>query len=200
WRGLRNSGLRPSDSPRPFSANACVARHLSRGPANQRSFSGFQFWPKFPVDRQIAIGGRHSRVCGNPGGRWIPACAGMTRAVGKSATPSGPPWKALSNAGGPGGVGLPCLSRRRVLASRPALRVAQGTGQSPAPTPGSPFLWLLSFGEAKESTPARQARKPAFQKRTPTGKQRKPAHQKRDAASGAETSVSAPSPTLTTTF
>jgi len=26
-----------------------------------------------------------------------------------------------------------------------------------APTQGSPFLWLLSFGEAKESTPARKA-------------------------------------------
>jgi hypothetical protein len=43
------------------------------------------------------------------------------------------------------------------LASRPACRVAQGTGHSPAPTQGSPFLWLLSFGEAKESTPASKA-------------------------------------------
>jgi len=32
WRGLRNSGLRPSDSPRPLSASPCVARHLPRGP------------------------------------------------------------------------------------------------------------------------------------------------------------------------
>ena len=32
WRGLRNSGLRPSDSPRPFPASPCVARHLPRGP------------------------------------------------------------------------------------------------------------------------------------------------------------------------
>ena len=41
--------------------------------------------------------------------------------------------------------------------SRPAFRVAQGTGQRPAPPSGSPFLWLLSFGEAKESTPANKA-------------------------------------------
>ena len=30
-RGLRNSGLRPSDSPRPFPAPACVAQRLSGG-------------------------------------------------------------------------------------------------------------------------------------------------------------------------
>ena len=52
-----------------------------------------------------------------------------------------------------GGFGLPCLSHRRVQASRPAHRVAQETGRSPAPTQGSPFLCLLSFGEAKESKP-----------------------------------------------
>jgi hypothetical protein len=43
--------------------------------------------------------------------------------------------------------------------SRPACRVAQGTGAA-GTDPGSPFLWLLSFGEAKESTPAPQARNP----------------------------------------
>ncbi len=37
------------------------------------------------------------------------------------------------------------------LRSRPAFRVAQGTRRSRAPTQGSPFLCLLSFGEAKES-------------------------------------------------
>jgi hypothetical protein len=48
--------------------------------------------------------------------------------------------------------------------SRPAFRVAQGTPEGGA-DPGSPFLWLLSFGEAKESTPAPQARKTQAQKR-----------------------------------
>ena len=33
-------------------------------------------------------------------------------------------------------------------------RVAQGTPRSGASTRGWPFLWLLSFGQAKESTPA----------------------------------------------
>ena len=48
------------------------------------------------------------------------------------------------------------------LRSRPALRVAQGNRRSRSRNAGSPFLWLLSFGEAKESQPARQARKTSF--------------------------------------
>jgi hypothetical protein len=40
------------------------------------------------------------------------------------------------------------------LGCRPALRVAQGSRRSRPRKSGSPFLWLLSFGEAKESTPA----------------------------------------------
>ena len=62
-----------------------------------------------------------------------------------------------------GGLRLALSEPQASLASRPARRVAQGTGRSPAPTQGSPFLWLLSFGEAKESTPAPQARNPQVQ-------------------------------------
>ena len=50
------------------------------------------------------------------------------------------------------------------LRSPRASRVAQGTGRSPAPTQGCLFLWLLSFWQQKESTPARQARKTAVEK------------------------------------
>jgi len=53
--------------------------------------------------------------------------------------------------------------RRPEFRSRPAFRVAQGTPEGGA-DPGSPFLWLLSFGEAKESTPAPQARKTQLEK------------------------------------
>ncbi len=45
-------------------------------------------------------------------------------------------------------------------------RVAQGTGAA-GTDPGSPFLCLLSFGEAKESNAAAQRRKTAAQKRHP---------------------------------
>jgi hypothetical protein len=56
-----------------------------------------------------------------------------------------------------GGSRLALSEPQASLASRPAFRVAQGIRRSRTPTQGSPFLWLLSFGEAKESTPARKA-------------------------------------------
>jgi hypothetical protein len=55
-----------------------------------------------------------------------------------------------------GGLRLALSEPQASLASRPACRVAQGTGRSPAPTWGSPFLCLLSFGEAKESETPRK--------------------------------------------
>jgi len=49
-----------------------------------------------------------------------------------------------------GGSRLALSEPQASLASRPAFRVAQGTGVA-GTAPGSPFLCLLSFGEAKES-------------------------------------------------
>ena len=72
-----------------------------------------------------------------------------------------------------GGCRLALSEPQASLASRPAFRVAQGTGRSPAPTQGWLFLWLLSFCHQKESTPAPQARKPVFQKSEPPSKQHK---------------------------
>ena len=66
--------------------------------------------------------------------------------------------------------------RRRAGGSRLALFEPQASSGKPpglassarnpegAPTQGSPFLWQLSFGEAKESTPAPQARNPWLEK------------------------------------
>jgi hypothetical protein len=48
------------------------------------------------------------------------------------------------------------------LANHPACRVAQGTRLRRAPTQGWPFLWLLSFGHTKESTPASKAEPQAY--------------------------------------
>ena len=97
--------------------------------------------------------------------RWFGAFAffsaqswcSVSRLLSDTGTLFPSPWKTLSNAGEPGAFGWLCLSRAAAsLASRPARRVAQGTPRSGASTTGSPFLWLLSFGEAKESTPAPQ--------------------------------------------
>ncbi len=48
-------------------------------------------------------------------------------------------------------------ARRAEFRSPRQQRVAQGSRQRRPRSLGSPFLWLLSFGEAKESMPARKA-------------------------------------------
>ena len=76
------------------------------------------------------------------------------------------PWEALSNAGGSGAVGLPCSSRRRVQASRPARRVAQGTGLARRrPRGGLFFGYFLLATQKKVRPPAR--RKTAHQENRP---------------------------------
>jgi hypothetical protein len=69
-----------------------------------------------------------------------------------------------------GEFGEDCLSPRAARASYAAARpgeqrreVRSQLYRERTGAAGSPFLWLLSFGEAKESTPARLARKPADQ-------------------------------------
>ena len=80
---------------------------------------------------------------------------------------------------GAGGCRLALFEPKASLASRPVPRVAQGTRRSRAQNLGSPFLWLLSFGEAKESTPAGQRRKPAANPpSSPAAELRKPAVKK----------------------
>jgi len=59
------------------------------------------------------------------------------------------PWEAPSNAGGAGEVGSHCLSRRRVHASRPACRVAQGTRAAGADPGVAFFFGYFLFGEPK---------------------------------------------------
>ena len=67
FAGLRNSALRASDSPRPFSANSCVARRLPREVENRSSLRGWRLF--FCLFRQctaaIIFYGR-SRAGGNP--------------------------------------------------------------------------------------------------------------------------------------
>ncbi len=64
------------------------------------------------------------------------------------------------------------------LRSRPAFRVAQGTRQRRAPTQGWHFLWLLSFGHTKESTPASKAEPQANRSRKRgTHRKSNPVHQ-----------------------
>ena len=124
----------PSNSPRPFSAGFSVARRSTRGPkGGARPTTSKTF-----------------------------ACYGRPEKKAKTTYPS-----STTDA-------LPCpLSgaeqRRWAGRFRLALFEPQASSGKPpgppssarnpagAPTQGSPFLWLLSFGEAKESTPASKA-------------------------------------------
>ncbi len=89
--------------------------------------------------------------CGQPG--KIPK--NENRPLSPDAVPV--PLRGAEQRRNAGGRRLALPEPQASLASRPAFRVAQGIRRSRTPTQGSPFLWLLSFGEAKESTPARKA-------------------------------------------
>ena len=136
WRGLRNSARRASNSPRPFSASPCVARHLARGPANHPgSTESFGFW-HFSESTVAFLSSGDARF---RDAFLVPLKgAEQCRRAGGS-------WRGLSE------------GRSPEFRSRPACRVAQGTGRSPAPTWGSPSFWLLFLGEARKSTPALKA-------------------------------------------
>jgi hypothetical protein len=130
WLNSPAAQTTPADGPQ----QPCVARRLPRGPVNHPRSRGVpHFWPFFGVDRNRPF----SRLPVEP--RRL----------------SGP----LRGA----------EQRRRAGGSRRALFEPQASSCEPpglpssarnpagAPTQGSPFLCLLSFGEAKESeTPARR--------------------------------------------
>ena len=114
-----------AESPRPFS----VARRATRGPKNGRTQA---FGEKIEC-----YGAPGKKAKNHPSIQTPDAFPG--------------PLKGAEQRRNAGGFWLALSEPQASLASRPAFRVAQGTGRSPAPHQGSPFLCLLSFGEAKES-------------------------------------------------
>jgi len=124
----------PSDSPRPFSAQTCVARHLPRGPVNHPySTSGFHFLAFFPVDRRSQFFGR---------------CLVPRRLSG--------PLRGAEQRRRGGGSRL-ALFEPQASSGKPPGLPSSARNPEGAPTQGWLFLWLLSFGHTKESTPARKA-------------------------------------------
>jgi len=103
---------------------------------------------------------RHSGESRNPGisRRWTPAFAGVTGAQSTDGLPG--PLRGAEQRRAAGGGRLALSEPKASLASRPADRVAQGTRVA-GTDPGSPFLCLLSFGEAKESKPPRKGGTPS---------------------------------------
>ncbi len=134
----------------------------TRGCAPQTVLALF---PPAPVLLGASHGGPKS-VSALPAERFLGCCGrpekkpkNETHCLSPDAFPG--PLRGAEQRRNAGGSRLALSEPQASLASRPAFRVAQGTGRSPAPTQGSPFLCLLSFGEAKESeTPARRNPKP----------------------------------------
>ncbi len=143
-RGLRNSGLKPLKQCSPFFRPSLRCSAPPKGPGKP---SG------------AGTGGATMGA----GANLIFALFLPSTATGNSFGMADEPRRFLAPLRGAeqrrvvGGLRLALFEPKASLASRPTSRVAQGTGRSPAPTQGSPFLWLLSFGEAKESTHASRA-------------------------------------------
>ena len=165
WLNSPAAQTTPADIPRPL----CVARRDTWGPGNTPQ--------RAEQSKKGDCRGRPEKTGKNqsPSAKQRPQNPNVFWCV-SPATYFRDPCEALSSAGKSGEFGSHCLRRSRVHASRPVSRAAQGTGLCPAPTQGCLFLWLLSFGQTKESTPARQARKPAVaQPVAPAGQRRNPA-------------------------
>jgi len=128
-----------TDCPRP----AYVAQRLSRGPANH------------PYSKPLLINPSHRRKPVSSALAFLDSGFRQNdRASGSAQVVSPGPLGGAEQRRNAGGFRLAVSEPQASLASRPAFRVAQGTRQRRAPTQGWPFLWLLSFGHTKESTPA----------------------------------------------
>ena len=138
WLNSPSAQTTPAEGPRP----ACVAQRLSRGPQKRPgSTDGTLFWAFLVVDRNI----QNKQQVLTPGRFSGPH---VQRRATELAAEKG---RGLSE------------PRSGEFRSPRRQRVAQGSRQRRPRNLGSPFscasnsLWLLSFGEAKESTPASKA-------------------------------------------
>ena len=132
-----------ADCPRP----ACVAQRPSRGPEKRLGSTGE---PKFSLLRSTPKKGQKSNSFLHP-----LSPGGFTGPLERCRATQGLAEK---------GRGL-FEGRSPEFRSPRQHRVAQGTRVA-GTDPGSPFLCLLSFGEAKESNAAAQRRKPCLKKQS----------------------------------
>ena len=143
-RGLRNSGLKPLKQCSPFVRPSLRCSAPPKGPGKPpgaetcaatigagENLIFSPFWPSTAT-------GQYGSKAVEPRRLWGPLRgAEQRRRAGGSRLALSEPQASLGKPPGPASS-----ARNRAC---------------PAPTQGSPFLWLLSFGEAKESTPASKA-------------------------------------------
>ncbi len=143
WLNSPAAQTTPADCPRP----ACVAQRLSGGPgkASRHDTSARDFI-----------------CCGRPRKTAI-----FPRRPQRPHRFTGPLERCRATQGFADKGRALSEGRSPQLRSPRETRVAQGTRQSRAPTQGWPFLWLLSFGHTKESTPAAKAEPGASESQTP---------------------------------
>ena len=151
---------RQADDPRP----TCVAQRLSRGHEKRLGSKNLR---KIGLLRSTPRKGQKSNPRNHLSPRRLAPPPDKGEA-GRGFRLSGPLGGAEQRRSA-GGFRLALSEPKASLASRPALRVAQGTGVA-GTDPGSPFLCLLSFGEAKESKPPRKGGNPC-QKMPPSKEQ-----------------------------
>ena len=151
---LRNSGLRPSDRPRRLPPARLRCSASSRGTRKASRHDGSAEKSIAAVNGNFCQKPKNSVRCTGPLERRRATQAGAEKGRALSEGQSPELRSALSNA----------KHCEEVLLGCPRVsRVAQGTPEGGA-DPGSPFLCLLSFGEAKKSNAAGQRRKTAVQK------------------------------------
>ncbi len=123
-----------ADCPRHF----CVARHLSRGPKGG-----------------MAEASREQMTCCGQ----LPKKGKNQESADTLSAPDGlpGPLRGAKQRRRAGGSRLALFEPQASSGKPPGLSSSARNRACPAPTQGWPFLWLLSFGHTKESTPARKA-------------------------------------------
>jgi hypothetical protein len=153
-RGLRNSGLKPLKQCSPFSRPTLRCSAPLKGPGKP---SG--------VERCAATIGIGANLVFAPFGPSTATGQYLARQLRRDAFR--PPLRGAEQRRRAGGSRL-ALSEPQASSGKPPGPTSSARNRAcPAPTQGSPFLWLLSFGEAKESTPASRAEAQANRSRSP---------------------------------
>ena len=142
-RGLRNSGLKPLKQCSPFFRPSLRCSAPSKGPGKP---SGAEMG-----GATIGTGANliFALFSGSTATGHFPACR-LSRDAFRA------PLRGAEQRRRAGGSRL-ALSEPQASSGKPPGLPSSARNPAGAPTQGSPFLWLLSFGEAKESTPARKA-------------------------------------------
>jgi len=153
WRGLRNSGFALRQSS-PFIRQLLRCSAPLKGPGKPPG-----------AERGAATIGTGGNLIFAP--FWPLTATGHFPGCWLSRDAFRAPLRGAEQRRRAGGSRLALFEPQASSGKPPGLPSSARNRACPAPTQGSPFLWLLSFGEAKESTPASRAETQANRSRPP---------------------------------